>query len=91
MKISVGISRKKTRFKGFLAVVKGGIMFALLPQINAFWGDGMEKAEKYIKETIKLKQKAVFFRKFDYMRRENLWGASGWGKRSRKKFLLIKE
>lgn len=51
-------------------------MFALLPQINVVRGDGMEKAEKYIKETIKLKQKAVFFRKFDYMRRENLWGAS---------------
>lgn len=45
-------------------------MFALLPRINVLVvGVGWQqwrKTEKYIKETIKLKQKALFFRKFDY-------------------------
>lgn len=31
-------------------------------------GEKTERTEKYIKETIKLKQKALFFRKFDYGR-----------------------
>lgn len=31
-------------------------------------GEKTEKTEKHIKETIKLKQKALFFRKFDYGR-----------------------
>lgn len=55
---------KYIRFKGFSRVVKGDIMFALLPKITS---GGCLETEKYIKETIKLKQKNLL-RKFDYIR-----------------------
>lgn len=53
---------KNVRFKGFLVVVKGDIMFALLHEV--MWGMPPRKIEKYIKETIKLKQKNILFRSF---------------------------
>lgn len=78
-------------------------MFALLPQINVFvvgvgwqpWRKNRENTEKYIKETIKLKQKALFFRKFDYGRLRGGAGKLTTSFRVRKgksgeKFLLIK-